>query len=77
VEVRRSALKHGVEPADIHHAWANAVRLIEFEYDAEDRLLVIGPDRHGLMLELVGTRRPTHTHHPRRRLRPRFFDYLR
>ncbi|MGB3208064.1 MAG: hypothetical protein WBB28_24030, partial [Crinalium sp.] len=30
-----------------------ATRLIEYKYDGDERLLVIGPDRHGIMLELV------------------------
>ena len=29
------------------------MRLVEYEYLGEDRLLVIGPDRHGRLLELV------------------------
>lgn len=45
--------KHGIHGADIDHAWRHATRLVEYEYDGEERLLVIGPDRHGLMLELV------------------------
>jgi uncharacterized DUF497 family protein len=49
----RSALQHGVAEADIEHAWKNAIRLIEYEYDGEERLLVIGPARSGDVLELV------------------------
>jgi hypothetical protein len=54
------------------------VRLVEYDYDGEDRLLVIGPDRHGLMLELVAVPAsgPTRIIHADR-LRPKFFDYLR
>lgn len=29
------------------------MRYVEYEYAGEERLLVIGPDRHGRMLELV------------------------
>ena len=78
VEIRRSALKHAIAPADIDHAWDHAVRLVEFEYDGEERLLVIGPDRHGLMLELVAVPagQPSRIIHADR-LRPKFFDYLR
>ena len=78
VEVTESALKHGIDRADIDHAWNNAIRLVEYEYDGEDRLLVIGPDQHGRMLELVAVPagRPTRIIHADR-LRPRFFDYLR
>lgn len=55
MEVLRSALKHGIDAADIEHAWTNAIQLVEYEYEyeGEDRLLVIGPDQHGRMLELV------------------------
>jgi uncharacterized DUF497 family protein len=78
VEVTKSALKHGVDEADIAHAWTNAVRLVEYDYEGEDRLLVIGPDRHGRMLELVAVPagQPTKVIHADR-LRPKFFDFLR
>lgn len=78
MEVRPSARKHGIEDADIEHAWANAIRLVEYDYQDEDRLLVIGPDRHGRMLEPVavpaGT--PTRIIHADR-LRPAFYNYLK
>lgn len=78
MEVRRSALKHGVDPEVVLHAWSNAIRLVEYEYEGDDRLLVIGPDRHGLMPELVAvpTAAPTRITHADR-LPPKFFDYLR
>lgn len=68
----------GIGDADIEHAWRNATRLIEYEYDSDERLLIIGPDRHGLMLELVAVRvgEPTRIIHADR-LRPTFYDYLR
>ena len=53
MEVTTSARKHGVEDADIQHAWTNAIRLVEYDYNGRERLLAIGPDRHGRMLELV------------------------
>lgn len=53
MEVPASARKHGIDDADIQHAWTNAIRLVEYDYNGEDRLLAIGPDRHGRMLELV------------------------
>lgn len=78
MEVVRSALRHGIDAADIEHAWTNAIRLVQYEYDGEDRLLVIGPDQHGRMLELVAAPagQPTRIIHADR-LRPKFFDYLR
>ena len=53
MEIRGAARKHGIVDADIEHAWFNAIRLVEYEYDGEERLLVIGADRHGRLLELV------------------------
>jgi hypothetical protein len=31
VEVTASARKHGIEDADIRHAWTNAIRLVEYD----------------------------------------------
>jgi hypothetical protein len=78
VQIRPSARKHGIDDADIEHAWRNATRLIEYEYEGDERLLIIGPDRHGLMLELVAVPvgEPTRIIHADR-LRPTFYDYLR
>lgn len=78
MEVRASARKHGVGDADIEHAWANAIRFVEYDYEGEDRLLVIGPDKHGRMLELVAVPAgaPTRIIHADQ-LRPKFYDYLK
>jgi hypothetical protein len=78
MELTESALNHGIDEADIRHAWTNAIRLVEYEYGGEDRLLVIAPDQHGRMLELVAVPagKPTQIIHADR-LRPKFFDYLR
>ncbi|MGD8202483.1 hypothetical protein ACQE98_17720 [Ornithinimicrobium sp. W1679] len=78
MEVTPSARKHEVEDADIQHAWRNAMRLVEYEYLGEDRLLVIGPDRHGRLLELVAVpaQAPVRIIHADR-LRPKLYDYLR
>ena len=51
--IAKSAYRHEVDEADIWHAWDNALRVVQYEYDGEDRLLVIGPSRHGDLLELV------------------------
>lgn len=48
MEIKASAHKHGI--AD---AYENALRLVEYEYDGEQRLLIIGPDLAGRLLELV------------------------
>ncbi|HEU0191070.1 MAG TPA: hypothetical protein VFR17_07355 [Mycobacterium sp.] len=78
MEVRRSAYRHGVALDDIDHAFRNALRLIEYEYDGEERLLVIGPARDGSVLELVAlpAADPDRIIHANN-LRPKFYDYLR
>lgn len=78
MKIRRSARKHGLSDADIIHAWTNALRFVEYEYDGEDRLLVIGPDPDGRLLELVAVPAdvPTRIIHADV-LRARFYDYLR
>ena len=78
MEIRGSARKHGITDAEIEHAWENAIRLVEYEYDGEERLLVIGADQHGRLLELVAVPAggPTRIIHADR-LRPKFYDYLR
>ena len=78
MRIRGSARKHGIDDTDIEHAWVNAIRLVEYEFDGDDRLLVIGPDRHGRLLELVAVpagepTRIIHADLPR----PKFYDYLR
>ncbi len=67
MEILASARRHSVEDDDITHAW-----------HGEDRLLVIGPDRQGGLLELVGvpTKEPTRIIHADL-LREKSHDYLR
>lgn len=78
VDIRSSARRHGVPDEDIIHAWEHAVRLVEYDYDGEERLLVIGPSRSGDMLELVAVPAevPTRIIHADR-LQPSRYDYLR
>lgn len=78
MEIRDSARKHGITDEEIEHAWLNAMRVVEYEYAGEDRLLVIGADQHGHLLELVAVPagEPTRIIHADR-LRPKFYDYLR
>ena len=78
MDIRRSARRHGVADSYVRHAWANALRYVEYEYEGEERLLVIGPDRTGALLELVAVpaNEPTRIIHADR-LRPKFYDYLR
>ncbi|BDZ59757.1 hypothetical protein GCM10025872_34140 [Barrientosiimonas endolithica] len=51
---------------------------VEYEYEGEERLLVIGADRSGRLLELVlvPSSGPTRIIHADR-LRAKFYDYLR
>jgi uncharacterized DUF497 family protein len=53
VKVRRSVRKHGVTEQDVTHAFRSAIKFISYEYDGEERLLVIAPARNGAMLELT------------------------
>jgi len=78
VEIRDSARKHGIADTDIEHAWQHAIRFVEYEYAGQERLLVIGADRHGRLLELVAVPagEPTRIIHADL-LRPKFYDYLR
>lgn len=78
MEILGSARKHGLQDADIQHAWLNAIRLVEYDYEGEERLLVIGADRHGRLLELVAVPAdsPTRIIHADL-LRAKFYDYLR
>lgn len=52
-KVAASARKHGIAERDMLHAIDNAIRYAEQEYDGEMRMLVIGPDRVGRLLEIV------------------------
>ncbi len=78
MRISESARKHGVDEEDIVHAWENAIRYVEYDYDGDERLLVIGADRHGRMLELVAVPadEPTRIIHADR-LRPEFYEFLR
>lgn len=76
VELWPSAHKHGIERDDILHAWRNQIRYIELDYDGELQLLVIGPSRTGVLLELViPTDEPQRIIHADR-LRSKFYKYL-
>ncbi len=78
MEIAESARKHGVSDDAIFHAWENRLREIEYEYDGEDRILVIGADPSGALLELVvvPVDEPVRIIHADG-LREKFHDYLR
>lgn len=55
VSIYDTALKHGVLPDDIHHAHDYALGFSTFGSARDQaRLLIVGPDRAGNMLELIG-----------------------
>ena len=49
MEIAESARKHGVSDEDILHATRNALRAVP----GIDRVLIIGADRDGRLLEIV------------------------
>ena len=58
VEIYRSARKHGVDDADIGHAVDHAMAVGEQD---DGKVLYLGPDRSGRMLEVVSVRRDDET----------------
>jgi hypothetical protein len=58
MEITQSARKHGRTDEEILHAWRNMIRYHVYEYAGEERVLVIGPDLAGELLELVAV--PSH-----------------
>lgn len=78
MHIADSARKHGVSDVSILHAWENAIKLAEFEYEGEERLFVIGPDESGNLLEIVAVpvTEPTCIIHADR-LRTKFYDAVR
>ncbi|OCB56136.1 hypothetical protein A5722_14660 [Mycobacterium vulneris] len=76
MQIEDSARKHGITEAAMRHAVANALRIIEQEYDGELRQLVIGADQSARLLEIVVvTDEPVRIIHADV-LRPKFYDYL-
>ena len=53
MQIEPSARKPGVPDEDMLFALAHLVRYREQEYEEEERIFVIGPDRGGRFLELV------------------------
>lgn len=78
VEISDSARRHGITDEEIAHAYVHAIRLVEFEYDGDEQLLVIGADQHGRMLEIVAVPadEPVRIIHADR-LRPKLYKYLK
>ena len=54
VEIHRSAYRHGVSSEDIHHAIEHAQVTFDMDPEADPpRILVVGPNRAGNLLEVV------------------------
>jgi hypothetical protein len=54
VEIHRSARKHGIDDGTISHALEHAIVVVDLEPDADPpRVLAIGPDRAGNLLEVI------------------------
>jgi len=54
VEIHHSASKHGADADAIDHALVHAVVVVDLEPDADPaRVLAIGPDRAGNLLEII------------------------
>lgn len=78
MELHRSAFKHGETDDSIQHALDNALIVADLEPDSDPpRVLVIGPDRAGNLLEVIWLELADmvlviHA----MRLRPSFYDLL-
>lgn len=54
MEIHRSAHRHGVTDDDIEHAVEQPLVVMDLDPDADPpKLLVIGPDRAGNLLEVI------------------------
>ncbi len=53
MEIHRSARKHGVHDEDIVHAVDHAVAWVDLDEHSPQRILIIGPDRSGTLIEVV------------------------
>ena len=52
------ALKHGLDPEDIEHAWFNFIAKAYRGAPNEGEAIAIGYDSRGRLVELVGAQRP-------------------
>lgn len=77
MQIEDAARKHGIEDADMLHAWRNALRIVPQVYKGKDQLLVLGPSRNGALLELVvPCDQPQRIIHADK-MRAKFLRYLR
>jgi hypothetical protein len=57
MEIHRTARKHGIAAADLRHAVDHALYAGDLEGEGPLRVLYIGPDRAGNLLEVVAIER--------------------
>ena len=78
-EIHETAYKHGVSTFDIQHAIGHAIQTFQYfdEFDRE-RVLIVGPDKSGNLLELIATIRPDQTARVfhAMKLRPKFQNLI-
>ena len=79
LEIHETALEHGADAQDIQHATTHAIQTFQYfdEWDRK-RILIIGQDRSGNMLELITTIRSdqtTRVFHAMK-LRPKFQNLI-
>ena len=54
MEIHRSAHRHGVNDEDVLHAVEHSVVVVDLDPDSDPpKVLVLGPDRAGNMLEVI------------------------
>lgn len=54
MEIHESARRHGVGDEDVRHAVEHTVAVVDVDPDSDPpRVLVVGPDRAGNMLEVI------------------------
>lgn len=54
MDIHRSARRHGIADAEIGHAVDHPLVVVDLDADGErPRLLLIGPDRSGNLLEVI------------------------
>ncbi len=77
MEFTDSARKHGISEEDILHAIRHPLAYCAQIYDGERRMLILGPDSSGRVLEIVvvPAREPERVIHADV-LRPKFYDRL-
>jgi hypothetical protein len=78
VDFASSAARHGISKEAVDHALRHPLVFAQQEFDGELRILVVGPDMTGVLLEIivVPSTNPTLVIHADR-LRPKFYSLLR